>query len=417
MTTTSASTGLDHRIRRMSGRPIDEVHRTATPLELLFDLTLVVAFGVASEQTAQLLAAGHVGAALGGFGFAMFAVVWAWIGFSWFASAFDTDDWFYRVTTMVQMVGVIVLALGLPPMFSSIDEGGAVNNELMVAGYVVMRVAVLTQWLRVARQDPDHRRVALSYVFFLAVSQTGWVALLFLRDRPWWLFVPALMVVVFLDVGGVFLSENRAGGTPWHPHHIAERYGLLVIIALGEVILGTVASVSAVVEKQGWSGEAIMIVSAGVGLSFALWWIYFTVPSGLVLARHRERSFGWGYGHIFIYAAIPGVGAGLRVAGRLAQGEARLSTQGAVLTVAVPTLMFLLAVFFLYSYLVHSVDRFHYLLFGGALVALVAAVVLAASGGGFGLCLILVALAPVITIVGYETVGHRHQAAVLAADR
>ena len=49
-----------------------------------------------------------------GFCFATFAVSWAWINFSWFASAYDTDDWVYRLTTMVQMVGVLVLALGLP---------------------------------------------------------------------------------------------------------------------------------------------------------------------------------------------------------------------------------------------------------------------------------------------------------------
>ena len=48
---------------------------------------------------------------------------WAWINFSWFASAYDTDDWVYRLTTMVQMVGVIILALGVPQMFASIDKG------------------------------------------------------------------------------------------------------------------------------------------------------------------------------------------------------------------------------------------------------------------------------------------------------
>jgi low temperature requirement protein LtrA len=36
------------------------------------------------------------------------AISWAWINFSWFASAYDTDDWIYRLTTMLQMVGVIV---------------------------------------------------------------------------------------------------------------------------------------------------------------------------------------------------------------------------------------------------------------------------------------------------------------------
>ena len=54
----------------------------------------------------------------------MFAIAWAWINYTWFASAYDNDDVFFRVATMVQMIGVIVLALGLPETFHSIDEGG-----------------------------------------------------------------------------------------------------------------------------------------------------------------------------------------------------------------------------------------------------------------------------------------------------
>jgi low temperature requirement protein LtrA len=44
----------------------------------------------------------------------MFAVIWAWIQNTWFASAYDNDDWIYRLLTMVQMIGLLVLALGLP---------------------------------------------------------------------------------------------------------------------------------------------------------------------------------------------------------------------------------------------------------------------------------------------------------------
>ncbi|WP_308736914.1 MULTISPECIES: low temperature requirement protein A [unclassified Microbacterium] len=72
----------------------------------------------------------------------MVAIVWAWINYSWFASAFDTDDWLFRVLTMVQMAGVVVLAIGLPPMFASLERGQPVENEIMVAGYVVMRVFI-----------------------------------------------------------------------------------------------------------------------------------------------------------------------------------------------------------------------------------------------------------------------------------
>jgi hypothetical protein len=34
---------------------------------------------------------------------------------------------------MLQMVGVIVLALGLPDVFASIDEGETVDNRVVVA--------------------------------------------------------------------------------------------------------------------------------------------------------------------------------------------------------------------------------------------------------------------------------------------
>ena len=61
---------------------------------------------------------------------------------------------------MVQMVGVIILALGIPPMFASIGDGEHVDNRVMVAGYVVMRIALVGQWLRAARQDPARRRPA-----------------------------------------------------------------------------------------------------------------------------------------------------------------------------------------------------------------------------------------------------------------
>jgi len=118
-----------HRLRRMSGRDPHEPHRVATPLELLFDLTFVIAFGVAASQLAHMLASGHVGAGLAGFSFATFAVSWAWINFSWFASAYDTDDWVYRLTTMLQMVGVLVLALGIPQVFASIADGARVDNR------------------------------------------------------------------------------------------------------------------------------------------------------------------------------------------------------------------------------------------------------------------------------------------------
>jgi low temperature requirement protein LtrA len=112
------------------------------PIAALYDLTFAVAFAVAGEQLAHLLAEGHFAAGLIGFVLAVFAVCWCWINYSWFASAYDTDDWAFRVATMVQMVGVIILALGLPPVFRSIDADHTIDNSVTVAGYVVMRLSI-----------------------------------------------------------------------------------------------------------------------------------------------------------------------------------------------------------------------------------------------------------------------------------
>ena len=200
--------------------------------------------------------------------------------FTWFASAYDTDDWFFRITTMVQMVGVVVLALGMPPVFHSLDEGQTLDNRVLVAGYVIMRVAMVAQWLRAAKQDPSRRQVALTYAGIIVVAQVGWVVLAVLHLDLGPTFAVAA-VLYLIELGGPVTAELRGaasrrprsgGSTPWHAHHIAERYGLLTIIALGEGVFGTIASVSAVVEGHGWSLDAAIVAVAGVGLTFGLWW-------------------------------------------------------------------------------------------------------------------------------------------------
>lgn len=365
---------------------------------------------MAGEQAAHLLTEGHLGAAVIGFGFSMFAVCWAWINFAWFASAFDTDDWFYRVTTMVQMTGVVVLALGLPEMFHSLDAGGLVHNEVMVAGYVVMRLAMLVQWLRAARQSPQCRVSCLGYVWTLAVSQVGWVVLAVVPTGAAAFFsVGATLVAV--ETTGPWIAERvlpGGPGTPWHAHHIAERYGLLAIITLGEGVIGTVASLSAVVERQGWTLDAVLVALSGMALTFGLWWTYWTTPAAAMLQAHRERSFVWGYGHIAIYAALAAVGAGLHVAAVFLEGESHLDATGTVLAVAVPVGVFVLANYAIFRVVTRSADPFHLGLVAGAAVLLVAAVLAAAAGVGMAWCLLVVMLVPAVSVVGFETIGHRH---------
>jgi low temperature requirement protein LtrA len=396
----------------MVGRDPRQHERASTPLELLFDLTFVIAFGTAADELAHAVTADHVGDGIFGFAFATFAISWAWINFSWFASAFDTDDWAYRLTTMVQMVGVIVLALGLPPFFESLSKDEPVDVTVMVIGYVVMRVAMLAQWVRAASQDPEHRSVCRVMVLTLLVAQVGWV-LLIVPDLQlgWWLVVAAVLLGV--ELAGPALAERLHDGTPWHGHHIAERYGLMVIIALGEGLLGTTAAIGGLLE-EGWSVEIAVLALAGVAMVFGVWWTYFVVPHGHLVSAYRSRSFGWGYGHVVVFGAIVAIGAGLHAAAYRLEDHSELGATGTVLTVAVPLAVYVGALFVLYALLTRSIDPFHGVLIVASALVLALGVGLAWAGVPVVWCLAVLALVPWVTVVGYETVGFRHDAEVRA---
>jgi low temperature requirement protein LtrA len=398
-----------HHRTRMGGRDPSEHNRTATPLELLFDLTFVIAFGAAANELAHLLAEGYIGTALLGFSFATFGIAWAWINFSWFASAYDTDDWVFRLATMVQMLGVLIFALGLPDMFASLYEGDTVNNRVIVAGYVVMRLALVFQWLRAARQDPARRPACMKYVWTLLVAQVGWVILAVAETSVGVTFL-WVAVLLLVELAGPVLAETRKGGTPWHPHHIAERYGLLVIIALGEGLLGTAVAINALIgpDGPGWSVDVVVLGLAGTALTFGMWWIYFILPCGGILARHRERSFGWGYGHIVLFGALVAVGAGLHAAAYYLEDHSVLDSTGTVLTVAIPVALYVLSIYVLYYQISRVFDPFHLLLLAGTALVAVASVAMAAAGAPMVWCLAVLALTPWVTVVGYETIGYRH---------
>lgn len=400
------------RMRRMTGRDPHEPSRVGTPLELLFDLVFVVAIGQAASQMGHMVSEGHYWAGIGGFAVAMYGVLWAWVNFAWFASAFDTDDWIYRLCTMGQMVGVTILALGVAPMFRSLDLHQNVDNQVMVSGYVVMRVAMVFQWLRAARQSPTHRAACLAYARTIVLAQIGWVAVAWV-DMPLPPTLALVLVLLLVELVGPYLAETRHGGTPWHPHHIAERYAALAIIVLGEGVVGTVASLSAVVQAQGWSMDAALIAVAGMGLTFGMWWSYFVLPAGDVLHARRERSFAWGYGNLILFAAIAGMGAGLDVAALFIEHKAHIGAATVVSALAIPVTVYMAGVYRMYSHLLDERYPLPAWAMGTTFVLLFTAPLLAASGVSMAMCLLVVMLAPAISVLGYEAWGRRQLAQAL----
>ena len=142
--------------------------------------------------------------------------------------------------------------------------------------------------------------------------------------------------------------------------------------------------------------------------------MYFIVPSAQVLHAHRERSFAWGYGHIVIFGAVVAVGGGLHVAAYFIERESVLGSVATVLTVAIPAAIFVAGVYWMYSTLTRSLEPFHVALIAGSAAVLVASITLAAGGATKAWCLLVLALTPWVTVVGYQLRGYRHNADVLA---
>ncbi|MDR1187170.1 MAG: low temperature requirement protein A [Bifidobacteriaceae bacterium] len=290
----------------MRPRPIHEAGRTSTPLELLFDLVFVVAVGSAVKQLAEGVAAGSAARSLISFAMVFFAIWWAWMNFTWFASSYDVDDGPYRLMVMLQMVGVLILAAGLVQAFRDLDwTAGTV-------GYVVMRAAQIGQWLRAGRSDPERGRTARRYAIGIALVQVGWLARLALPPHLGWT-VASFAVLAAAELAVPAWAE-RAERTCWHPHHIAERYGLFTLILLGELVAVAVAGVQVELDSTGLTAGLTGVSAASLVLLFALWWLYFISPMAERLARDRDLAFPWGYGHASIFVALAALGAGLDLA-------------------------------------------------------------------------------------------------------
>ena len=103
-------------------------------MELLFDLVFVVAIASNSVQLHHAITEHHAGAGILGYTMTWFAIWWAWVGFTWFASAYDNDDALYRLLAFVIMTGSLMLAASVPDLFA---DG---QSPLAVAGYAVMRL-------------------------------------------------------------------------------------------------------------------------------------------------------------------------------------------------------------------------------------------------------------------------------------
>jgi len=300
-------------------------------LELLYDLVFVVAIAQAAASLHHSISADQVVESIVGYILVFFAIWWAWMGFTWFASAFDSDDAPYRLKVGLQMTGLLALAAGVPDAFEQQDF------MLVTIGYSIMRVGLLLQWGRVYWRHLEYRATAGRYMAGIFVCQLGWISLLLFPNENWWM---GWLLLAPLELAVPYFAE-RQRGTPWHRHHLAERYGLLTIIVIGESVLAGTLAVQSALKSGHLDGALLRMIIGAPVVFFSMWWLYFARPHHTVL-NSRRAAFVWGYTHYLVYAAAAAAGAGLAAAIDLASHHSKASELMVGFSLAVPLVLYLL---------------------------------------------------------------------------
>lgn len=327
--------GALSRFRLVPMRPRDpgERGRVARTLELFFDLVFVIAVSIASVQLHHALTEGHVGHGIVDYAIVFFGIWWVWMNFTWFATSFDTDDWLYRLLTIVQMGGVLVFAAGISSVFEHY------HFTVLIIGYVVMRLALVAQWLRASRSGGEAGRAARACAAGIAVVQALWLLTLLLPSS-------ALQIAQLIMIGAeitIPIGAERLGRTPWHPHHITERYGLFTLILLGESLLGSANAIIEALRSSEELGSLIGVAALALIATAALWWIYFWPPHHHAI-NQSYRSLIYGYGHFFIFAAAGAFSAGIEVEIEVLTGHSALNPPFASFAYTIPIAVFILGI-------------------------------------------------------------------------
>ena len=322
----------------VGARDTDEHHRVSTPLELFFDLCFVVAVGQAGRELALAIGQDQVGHGLISYASVFFGVWWPWMNYSWFATAFDPDDIPFRLATFAQIAGSLVIAAGVPHAFEDQDY------SVVVIGYVIVRLAFASQWVRVHRDNPELRGLAARWGGGVLVVQLLWVLLQWVHPHA--LFEAGFVVLVVVELLVPYWAGRAGRRLPFHPHHIAERYGLFTLIVLGETVSAATIAIQEAMSEHEDVRELVLLALGGLLIVFAAWWIYFAHEIGDLLAD-RISPFLWGYGHYVVFGAAAAIGAGVEVAAAWTTGSEEISARLAAASVTVPTAVFLLMVWVL----------------------------------------------------------------------
>lgn len=287
--------------------PLAERH--ATWLELFFDLVFVFTIAELTHLTEGNLTFRGIGELL----LLLLAVFWIWIGFAYYADQFDANDLPYRLLLMAGMFGVIILSLTIHDAF----HGGAAAFAL---SYVILRSLVIAlyirAWLFVAEARPLVGRLLASYILSVIL-----MAISIFVDEPacYYLWIIAMLV----EYLGSPLAYITIRDVPAQISHMPERFGLFIIIVLGE----TVIAVGGSVQEFTWHTREVIGAVSSFVVVVSMWWLYFNRADSEVInravssGRKRDLLFSYVYGYSHVLVAL---GAILGAASYIATIEAAL---------------------------------------------------------------------------------------------
>jgi low temperature requirement protein LtrA len=274
-----------------------EEDRRATWLELFFDLVFVVA-------VAQLSNALSADVTLEGFLIfcGLFVPVWwSWVGYTFYADRFDTDDVPHRLLMLAGMFAVGALASTIP------DAAAGTGTAAFAVAYVAVRAIVIGLNVRAWRHLPAARPLLDAYISAFSLAAALWlVSLAFEGGVRYAIWAVALAI----DLATPLASRSRIAAVPIHTSHIPERIGLFTIIVLGETVLAVVVGTTSV----SWSWEAGLVAALGFCLGASFWWLYFDYVDSSMMRRSIWAGQLYLYGHLPLMAALTALGVGIKFA-------------------------------------------------------------------------------------------------------
>lgn len=278
--------------------------RHATWLELFFDLVFVVAIA----QLAHVLHEHIDWLGIASFAALFVPVWWLWIDFSYYADQFDVERGFYRLIMLGVMFGIIVLAQTIP---EALQEGSAEFASV----YAALRLVIVGLYFQAWRLVPESRELTMRYTLSFSVALVVWILSIFVPP-PMQFILWGVALLIEISNGPITYATIRE--VPVQVSHMDERFGLFVIIVLGEAIVAVATAVS---EIQ-WQWQETLTAIAGFIAAVSLWWLYFECADNSVInqalrsnqKRVLLRSYVYGYSHLLVFAGIVASGVGIQSA-------------------------------------------------------------------------------------------------------